>query len=413
MKPGRRLEPRERVLARCASRDLSTREKVEVALGELLTRLLLFESHVIDSIRLQEFPELVRLIGVNSTLELLNSDALEISFFALSIGQVGQTSILDRRMKHGVLPLLSYSFDVVRMADPKADLIGCLDSVEKETQELVGRKPARRLKHAIWNHMVHTSDWDSFGHESIAQLESDLASGGPIIHRAVQRSLDMKLGHPGPIFNLQLERLDAKDFKVLTDVGEVAGLDDGEAHKVVERGLLAVGGLNLRFEEMKAFGAVGVLVDEDVGLLDTRLDFLAAQVDPSAQEARFHRVIRIADVPDMSDPSEVSIEKLIEIRDSEACREFRRWLRGIDGATDAEIDEMFRPIRDRLSKAVRHPIGRAARFATTGAVGLIPGIGLPAGVAIGALDTFALVKLLPAPGPTAFLAIDYRSIFDS
>jgi hypothetical protein len=69
-------------------------------------------------------------------------------------------------------------------------------------------------------------------------------------------------------------------------------------------------------------------------------------------------------------------------------------------------------LRDLLRGAVHSPAGKGVRFAATTGVGLIPGAQLAA-LGVGALDSFVLEKLIPEPGPTAFLSRLYPTIFIS
>lgn len=52
-------------------------------------------------------------------------------------------------------------------------------------------------------------------------------------------------------FSITIEQVDEYVFRVETDLEEVARLSPQETDKVVQTGLLAIGGLNQRFEEME------------------------------------------------------------------------------------------------------------------------------------------------------------------
>jgi hypothetical protein len=408
------IDPRERVLARCASLVSGAGPRaVEVDVSSLLVRLLLFEEQVVQSIRLMEFPELVRRVGIESTMRLLRSRAIRISMMPLSIGQTGQAGVLKSRQTKGVLPLLSYSFDAVSTADYRGDIKKCLQDVRTRCEEFVTKKQAKRLEVEVSNCIAHPADIGAIGIEALSQLKADLVSGGPVITEAIQHALAMKLGVPPPKFEFSLEQLDKTDFRANTNIPDVTKLSVEEAHQAIQRGLLALGGLYIRFAQMRALDSVAAFHEDDIRLLDRKLDYLVSQVNPAAQETRFKRVVSIVGLPDFTPPEDVNVAKLLEVRDSEPCREFRHWLRTLDQASDREIEDMLHPVRDLLGMAIRHPAGKAVRLATTGAVGLIPGFGVPASAALGAIDTFLLERLLPEPGPTAFLALNYRSIFDT
>lgn len=61
-----------------------------------------------------------------------------------------------------------------------------------------------------------------------------------------------------------------------------------------------------------------------------------------------------------------------------------------------------------MARAARGKTGKTVRVLTTTGVGVVLP---PAGAALGALDMFLTDKILPEPGPTAFLSQLYPSIF--
>jgi hypothetical protein len=55
--------------------------------------------------------------------------------------------------------------------------------------------------------------------------------------------------------------------------------------------------------------------------------------------------------------------------------------------------------------------GKFVRLATTTGIGLIPGVGLAAGIAASAIDSFLVDRVLPKSGVVAFLTETYPSLF--
>ncbi|MGO9900564.1 MAG: hypothetical protein ACLP0J_12885 [Solirubrobacteraceae bacterium] len=51
---------------------------------------------------------------------------------------------------------------------------------------------------------------------------------------------------------------------------------------------------------------------------------------------------------------------MLEITADAEVQEFRRWLRGIDSASDDELANMLHSLRDAVRKAVRSPTAKAA-----------------------------------------------------
>jgi len=106
------------------------------------------------------------------------------------------------------------------------------------------------------------------------------------------------------------------------------------------------------------------------------------------------------------------MERLLEIRESDECREFREWLLTIEDASDAEIKERISGLRARFGNAIQSHSGKAVRLLTTTGIGAIPGVGPIAGFMAGVVDTFFLEKLLPKSGVVAFLSGLYPSVFE-
>ena len=61
---------RNRFLASAAEVKTEDREQIKFFAGEFVERLILFEEHILESIRLKEIPHLVRLFGYSPVLEL-------------------------------------------------------------------------------------------------------------------------------------------------------------------------------------------------------------------------------------------------------------------------------------------------------------------------------------------------------
>jgi hypothetical protein len=124
------------------------------------------------------------------------------------------------------------------------------------------------------------------------------------------------------------------------------------------------------------------------------------------------RVLTIKGFDDLDEliaEGKVDLVKLLEIRDSRECREFRDWLWSADFYTDAEIEEQVNSLRDKLAWFVRGPQGKALRWLASARIGV--GTGDVAGAIGGALDTFLLEKILPNSGPLSFISNMYPTIF--
>ena len=191
------------------------------------------------------------------------------------------------------------------------------------------------------------------------------------------------------------------------------GLTDEQVHEIVQRGLLGVGELNLRMERMETYSTLSGFQQDEVPLMDAKLEFLARQLDPQTQEERLERVVDLVGLPEVDpnpDVRDVDLGRLIEITADPEVVAFRNWVRTVDHLDDDEVADQIHRIRDMLGEAVRTKAGKVVRFGVTTGIGVVVP---PAGIVLGALDTFATEKLLRGPGPTAFLSRLYPSVFTS
>jgi hypothetical protein len=174
---------------------------------------------------------------------------------------------------------------------------------------------------------------------------------------------------------------------------------------------LAIGGLNQRISEMKAYTAMSGFRDAEVPIFEQKLSFLERQITPEPQEERFKRVHTLKgfqDLDDLVNSGKVDLMKVLAIRETKQCKEFRDWLWSIDSATDAEIEERITSLRERLSWYAHGTTGKSIRWLSSIGIGLAGNV---AGAATGLLDNFLLEKLLPNPGAVSFLNQLYPSIF--
>lgn len=105
----------------------------------------------------------------------------------------------------------------------------------------------------------------------------------------------------------------------------------------------------------------------------------------------------------------LNVERLLEIRESDECRQFREWLPTIEGASEAEIRDRTSSLRAKLGNAIQLRTGKAVRLLTTTGIGIAqPLVGILASI----VDTFLVEKILPRSGVVAFLSDLYPSVFE-
>jgi hypothetical protein len=390
---------------------------VTVNVAALVRRLLLFEHCTLESDLLKEIPRLIRVFGLKGVEALLESDGFSIICDAASMGSVGQIGWLKTSLSRGgPLPLGSYRIASVSLLDSGDErdkyIHEALQNIDTMTD--IADKKRQKLKRKLGPHLSiypRSVLADAQGGMSRLVQEDRLP-----IQRALSTAYREATGDdlPGQI-DVHAEPLDNEgDFRTHTDLAPRTGVSEDQSHKIVERAVLGVAGVELRLQIMRALDSLSGFRSNEVDVFGERLSFLGAQLDPDAQERRFTRVASIADVPNLdrlAPGQEISMKRLLKLRESEECKQFRTWLREADTQTDEEISAAFGSLRERLAEVTHSRTGGVVRFLLGGGIGAIPVAGLIAGPVEAIADKFIVEKLIGRPGPVSFLGRSYRTIF--
>ena len=370
----------------------------------LIRRLLLFDKYVLVSTRLEEFPHLVRHLGFEGLQELLAARLIEIRCECFQPGQTAQYNFAG----FPTYPLFTYRFDWIDAHDRRKYIHDCLQNVHNSPG--LQRKQVSKLKRAIVDAIcpLSTEERKEWGPAS----QQELLHSTKLVRASIDLVIYSRLGLENVPFSFSILRGDSDTFRVTTDLGERLKLEELEAHRIVERGLLGVVALTQALGEMKAYSAISGFRDEELPLFRQKLDFLAGTASSQTKEDSFRRVIDIAELPTFpAHGGKINVENLLKIRECSEAREFRDWLGGLGDASDKEIKERVRSLRATLGLKTQSGIGKAMRFFVTAGVGLIPKAIVPA-VALSFIDQFVLDKVLPRSGITAFVNELYPSIFE-
>lgn len=398
-----------RVLASCAQFALGDDgyELEKLDLNGLVQRLVLFDTYVIDSGRIQEIPELIRLLGADAVDSLLSSGCVKLYANPCAITQTGQLAPFREQKGKSLLPPGSYSFGIVAPRDRKGYLSDCLNSITDVGG--VNNRKLIRLKQKAASCLVPLPDLP--GRDALLKLQEDLEQNAPIVKYAVAKvaSETLRADVGREQFELRMHRLDETDYRAETNLGKVLKLHQQQEVELLEKGLLRAAGLNHRVEDMKTSKALCDLPVADIGILGQKLGFLAEALVPKHQQRRMHRVLEIKGFPDfVAEGHAPDIDKLLKVRSSPECVEFRHWLRSTDVWTDAEIKQQLAGLRARLGDLVHGHAGKNVRFLLGAVVG---SISLVAGPLVSAIDRFLVERILPRSGVVAFVNRMYPSIF--
>jgi len=402
------MEPRDRFLGPIARETAGDPEGPAVVdFGDLVRKLVLFDQIIVESHNLKEPAPIAQKFGYDGAKALFDSGRIRLVNDMVLIADIGQAP----RPNRPVLPLGSYSINAVRLTPPREFLsrqLHRIDAVPGLTS-----KQAKKLRQLTGTRIV--SNPEEAVRLSQDQIPRDFEASPPILKMSTAFALrrEFKIDLDPSQFELRLERLSERDWRTETDLGAMTKLTAKQIHDVVGQGLSATSGLNVRLALMRDFTALSGFQVNELPLFEAKLDFIVRELDPDLQGKRFDRVREIVGLPDVSnDPAlqDVDMPKLIEITSGPEVREFRQWLRTSDSLTDEELADLVHPVRDALGKAIHGPAAKAVRLATTTGVSVVLP---PAGIGLSVLDTFLVDKLMPRPGPTAFLSHLSRSVFQS
>jgi len=399
----------DRLIAPCAIVD--AQGSVSADIPALLNRLLIFKDYYLQSIRLREFGSLVRSLGLDNVILLLDSGALKLDLNPTQFGQTGQTAEHLQIRNKPPLPLLSYSFSLLFTPQRNDYLVRSVQEVHRDLRDVLGWNDLARLEGAVLRAVMPLPE--NTGVPALLAFDGDLKANSRIFKKALLNRLGLK-----PDFviaesdlSLVIRQIDDADFAVETNL-ENFGLTREETHKFVESSLLGAGYLNRRIEDMENYHALSGVIDDELFLFGEKLKSLAASASPKRKEETFDKVLRIGRFPvfDFQQPTkQFDMERFLKIRDSKECGAFRDWLKNAQFLDEREIHLQVGSLRARLGTLVHGTTGKLIRLAVGNGAGLVPILGF----AVGVLDTFVLEKLLPISGPTLFLDSMYESLFST
>jgi hypothetical protein len=196
---------------------------LEVDFGDLVRKLVLSEQVLLDS-GVGGFALLVQKFGYDGVSELLRSGRVRPIVDWVTATQTGQLSVMDWRMKKGLLPFGSYSLAIVRQHDVK-------QRVHAELQEVnavpgLRGKQAQKLRKLIAARIV--SSTPERGQKGIQQAKDDMETNPAMLATAIaigaREHFDLDIDPRS--LAVRVEALDETDFRVETNIGQLLSLDE-------------------------------------------------------------------------------------------------------------------------------------------------------------------------------------------
>jgi hypothetical protein len=326
----------------------------------------------------------------------------------LGIKLASQKSVIITDVKVGgqrQIPLLQFDEGIATAEDNDHNLGVKLGSLLKIT----GLSNARRenLDALVRAKLIKTSP--SYGSDLLKQVRKDLTSNFELAKTI--------LCHRYPAVSPEKLMLNVHDLggtqRFETNLRSTLGVTLEQEHDMLAEVVKGIGNLNQRVADMAEYSAISHFEENEAPLLFGKIHSLVTQLNPEPDEQAFLRVIGVTEIPKMIENRRIDVEKLVKIRATDECREFRDWLSTTDNMDDAELRRLLRGFRAKAASFIASGSGKALRLGVNTGLGLIPGYGTLAALGEGVVDTFLLDKLLPSSGVLTFLNHAMPSIFVS
>lgn len=405
------MDLKSRIHGPCGTRK-NTLEDIDFNADLFFRRILLFDAFFLKTMRLWEFPHLIRLIGYEAVIQILNNSILKIDCNTSAIAECSVLKANKSAQRKGVIKFGAYSFariEVSNQEEHNSKCMQCIDGLETLTV-----KQKKKMKRAIADAFTLPSGEKT---EALSNLRQDISNNHPVIKRAIIQTLqkeNLSIDPSSLSVRCHLGNGVEDEFEVETNVGDLLKLNEEKTHKVVLSALLGVGTLNQSISNMKAFNALSGFHEHEVPLFDEKLSFLYKYINPLENDQQFSRFISLSGLPDFSSigkETKFNIDNFLKVRESVECKEFRAWLPTIENVNDKEILDRLCGLQAKVSSQLHSPMGKTIRFLAVTGLGFF-GVGKATDIAVGVLDNFLLDKIIPSKGIVTFSHRLYPSIFD-
>ena len=368
-----------------------------VGFDTLIERLLLFDGYVLKTVRFKEIPYLVRGLGYDDTLELLDSGLIQLRCEVTQIG-----SERDLALKRIRKP--TFSLIWIEAHDWDKYVSDCLSDVETDLSLPEPKWKQLRLRIEKCIKRVEPSI-----RQEVALAFLDTIDRAPTILaesvRVAGKRRRIPLVFPG--FETHVERADDL-IRVESDLKRIR-IPQEELWEILRDGLMGIATMEQNIGEMKNYEALGGFSPEELVIFEKKMAGLARLVRAEDTQERITRIVRVTGLPRFSPENmTLNFKKLMRVRESDDLRAFRDWLATSDSLTDREVRDVLRGYRAMVSNFVQAGSVTLTRLVVEALVGLYHPA---AGLTLSALDTFLIEKLFPRSGPAAFVNKSYPSLF--
>jgi hypothetical protein len=399
------LDAHKRLFSYCADQSQPGRRKAQIdgKTGRFLRSLILFDHLTIHSLAFREFPAFIKDLGLDATIDILNSKAVSLFPDFVHFG----TGVLRGGEKRK-----PNRYSISRASSIRGFI---LPRFLSELRDYVTISPIdyERLGDALTSAL--NKEPVNYGVDAEKVVRSDLSANSPSVKAAVAARLRERY-----YFAIRPDHFELKmheegwGYSAETNLNQVCHLSDEEVQDAIDMAICALGQLNLRLEEMQMHSSLTGFDEEDIQMFESRLHYLIERDNPTRQESQFERIVTLLKLPEIPLTAErFDVERFLKLRTSPECLEFREWLAHTAEWSDDQILERVSSFRESFARFYSGGVGKALRimislglgFASPAAAAAVLGLGQ------GSLDSFLLDRVLKPSGAIAFIASGYPSVF--
>ena len=243
---------------------------VSIDLATVVTRILLSETYVFQSVQANDLLLLAQAFEQSGLLTLFQAGALKITYDTFTIAQTGQLRADQNfRDNNKRLPLCSYSFSEIRLADQEARFETICDSLRPDLHDAV---KANRIATPA-----------SFKPEVFDGFYGDMRRNPFVLEAAVRHDLKTR-AIKAKNLRLSVEETDPEDFRVSNNLVSEYHISEQMAHRVIERAILASANVNVKVGQMKVCDALSGIKETDLPVLKAKLGSAIALVQAGASK---------------------------------------------------------------------------------------------------------------------------------
>jgi hypothetical protein len=419
------MEISNRFISYCGKLEGTITDKIDLDLKSFIYRLILFDTYIIRSLYLKEITALIEIFGIEEVFNLLSSKALRIYFEPMTFIELS--------------PFYKLPEDCYT--------IGLLYAVPKPNKNVSNNHEDDSLRHKLLVSEHLNNLWipdlsksknkklkQLLGgvieppiaykfNEVFVQIKKDISENNHLLKGFILYELNKqkRIQIEFDSLKVSVESLDHLNdsarrltFLIRTNLSKIIVLKDGEERNIVTHAILDISGLTGNIAEMDIFNAISGFKNDEFVLLDYKLNILCKKLDIlQNNEDRLDRILKIREFPAFmtdQDQVKISLSKLLEIRTSDECFEFRKWLMKIDELSDDDIRDSFQSMRTKLGIIASGKKYKTTNIAVSTLVGMLP-YGTALGLSLAIADNFLINKLLPYNKSVAFVDKLFPSIY--